>query len=116
MNSMNSSISTVKNAASVGAIVRARRRAARLTQAQAAGLAGVGTRFLSELERGKKTLRFDHVLQVLDRLGLDVVVAPRGVRPYAASAVVPPPPVHRVATGTAPPRPAPQKEGHARTR
>ncbi len=83
MNVVEPTFVLVKNASGVGGLVRARRRAAGLTQAQAAGLAGVGTRFLAELERGKKTLRFDHVLQVLERLGFEIAVAPRAARAFA---------------------------------
>ena len=36
----------------IGAFVKERRRAARLTQQELAEIAGVGTRFVSELERG----------------------------------------------------------------
>lgn len=68
----------VRDSVALGALVRARRKAAGLTQAQAAGLAGVGNRFFSELERGKATLELGLVLQVLDRLGLELTVAPRG--------------------------------------
>jgi y4mF family transcriptional regulator len=73
-------ITIVSGPESIGALVRARRKAAGLTQAQAAGLAGVGNRFLSELERGKKTLEFARMLQVLERLGFDLAVVPRGVK------------------------------------
>ena len=41
-----------------------------LTQLDAAGLCGVGERFLSELERGKQSAELGKVLQVLRRLGL----------------------------------------------
>lgn len=47
----------------------------------AAGLAGVGTRFLGDLERGKPTVRLGLALQVLERLGLEVRIAPRGWEP-----------------------------------
>lgn len=73
----------VRSAETIGAFVRARRKAAGLTQAQAAGLAGVGNRFFSELERGKQTVALDRVLQVLERLGLELTVAPRGARLFA---------------------------------
>ena len=53
----------------VGAYVRDRRIAHHLTQRQLAELAGVGVRFLSELERGKSTLRMDAVNAVLAVLG-----------------------------------------------
>jgi y4mF family transcriptional regulator len=63
----------------LGAFVRGRRRANRLTQQHLGELAGVGTRFVSELERGKPTLRMDAVNAVLAVFGkrLGVVDAPR---------------------------------------
>ena len=77
---MDGSITIVRSTESIGSLVRTRRKAAGLTQAQAAGLAGVGNRFMSELERGKKTVELELVLQVLERLGFELAVAPRGVR------------------------------------
>jgi HTH-type transcriptional regulator / antitoxin HipB len=68
---------TIATAKDLGLLVRQVRREAGLDQATAAGLAGVGTRFLGDLERGKPTLRFDLVLHVLDRLGLELTVARR---------------------------------------
>jgi HTH-type transcriptional regulator / antitoxin HipB len=67
----------------LGAMVRAVRREAGLDQATAAGLAGVGVRFLGDVERGKPTLRLGLVLQILDRLGLELTVTRRkgGPRP-----------------------------------
>jgi y4mF family transcriptional regulator len=61
----------------LGALVRAVRREAGLDQATAAALAGVGTRFLGDVERGKPTLRLGLVLQVLERLGLELTIARR---------------------------------------
>lgn len=55
--------------ACIGAFVRARRRANRLTQRQLAELAGVGVRFVSDLERGKRTVRVDAVNAVLAVFG-----------------------------------------------
>ncbi|MBI4822014.1 MAG: helix-turn-helix transcriptional regulator [Deltaproteobacteria bacterium] len=69
----------VRGTKTIGEFVRTRRKAAGLTQAQAAGLAGVGTRFLSELERGKETVELGLVLRVLERFGLDLAIAPRGI-------------------------------------
>jgi HTH-type transcriptional regulator/antitoxin HipB len=62
----------------LGALVRAIRLEAGLDQATAAGLAGVGTRFLGDIERGKPTVRLGLVLQVLERLGLELSVRRRG--------------------------------------
>ncbi|MCY2931591.1 MAG: helix-turn-helix transcriptional regulator [Planctomycetota bacterium] len=45
------------------------RKAAGLTQAQLARRAGVGLRFIRELEQGKPTVRLDKVCQVLDLFG-----------------------------------------------
>jgi HTH-type transcriptional regulator / antitoxin HipB len=59
-------------------VVRAARERTGLTQAQLARRAAVGLKFLYELESGKDTLRADKVLDVLDVLGLELVVAPRG--------------------------------------
>lgn len=63
----------------IGQFVRQRRQANRLTQQQLGELAGVGTRLVSELERGKPTLRMDAVNRVLRVFGqmLGHVEAPR---------------------------------------
>ncbi|MCY4400593.1 MAG: helix-turn-helix transcriptional regulator [Gemmatimonadetes bacterium] len=60
--------------AEIGQIVRAARKAQGLRQDQLAGAAGVGVRFVSELERGKATVRLEKVLAVLDTLGCTVRV------------------------------------------
>jgi y4mF family transcriptional regulator len=68
----------VESASDVGGIVRARRKAEGFTQSRAAALCGVGTRFLSELERGKPTTEFGKVLRVLRGFGIVVRLEPRG--------------------------------------
>ncbi len=66
-------------ATSVGQYVRDRRKAAGLTQRALAELAGVGPRFVSELERDKPTVRLDAVNKVLSVFGkqLGLTDAPR---------------------------------------
>lgn len=54
---------------STAAFVRARRRAAGLTQRQLAELVGCGVRVVSEIENGKPTLRMDVVNRVLAAFG-----------------------------------------------
>lgn len=54
---------------SIGEFVRERRRQNGLTQRELGELAGVGLRFVSELERGKATLRSDAVNRVLAVFG-----------------------------------------------
>ncbi len=63
----------------IGAFVRDRRTSNKLSQKELGQLAGVGTRLVSELERGKTTLRFDAVNKVLNVFGkmLDYADAPR---------------------------------------
>lgn len=62
----------------LGAELRARRKLLRLTQEELAVLAGCGPDFLYDLERGKPTVRLDKLVPVLDVLGLELKVGPRG--------------------------------------
>jgi len=68
----------ISDPAQLGSAVRAKRKALGIRQVEVAGLAGVGVRFLSELERGKATLELGKVLRVLERLGLELWISPRG--------------------------------------
>ena len=63
--------------AQIGAAIRLKRRAIGMRQAELAALAGVGARFLSEIENGKPSAQIGRVLQVLRRLGLDLSIRPR---------------------------------------
>ncbi|HZE45511.1 MAG TPA: helix-turn-helix transcriptional regulator [Xanthobacteraceae bacterium] len=65
------------SAADIGRAVRAARKAMGMTQQRFADLAGVGRRFLSELEGGKPTLEIDRVLAVCAAAGIDLVLRPR---------------------------------------
>jgi y4mF family transcriptional regulator len=58
----------------LGKIVREARREAGLTQGQLAGAAGVGNRFLIELEAGKPTAQLGKTLAVLAVLGCRVAI------------------------------------------
>lgn len=53
----------------ISAFVKERRRATRLTQADLATKAGVGLRFIRDLEQGKASLRTDTVNKVLFLFG-----------------------------------------------
>jgi len=61
----------IKTSEDLGNIIRERRKKAKLTQQKAAALAGVGNRFLSELERGKPTAQIGKALKVARLLGLE---------------------------------------------
>ena len=56
--------------------VKEKRNAVKLTQPELAGKAGVGLRFVRELEQGKPSLRLDKVNQVLSLFGYEVGAVP----------------------------------------
>ena len=62
--------------AAVGEIVRSTRKACRMRQDELAGAAGVGLRFVVELEAGKPTAQLGKALQVLAALGCSVEITP----------------------------------------
>jgi y4mF family transcriptional regulator len=53
----------------LGEFVKAKRNAVKLTQPELAEKAGVGLRFVRELEQGKESVRLDKVNQVLKLFG-----------------------------------------------
>lgn len=57
---------------SLSEFVKEKRNAVRLTQPELAEKAGVGLRFVRDLEQGKETLRLDKVNQVLRLFGYEV--------------------------------------------
>ncbi|MCA3563645.1 MAG: helix-turn-helix transcriptional regulator [Methylocystis sp.] len=63
-------------AAKIGEIVRATRKAAGLRQDELAGAAGVGLRFIVDLEAGKPTAQIGKTLQVLAALGCSLDITP----------------------------------------
>ena len=66
----------ILNTEQLGHWVRQMRKALGLRQDQLAGVAGVGLRFIVDLEKGKATAQIGKVLQVLATLGCSVTVAP----------------------------------------
>ena len=60
----------------IGEIVRTARKHAGLRQHELAGVAGVGLRFIVDLEAGKPTAQIGKVLQVLAALGCSVEIVP----------------------------------------
>jgi y4mF family transcriptional regulator len=59
---------------SLSQFVKSKRKEIRLTQPELAERAGVGLRFLRELEQGKESVRLDKVNQVLALFGAEVGV------------------------------------------
>ena len=60
---------TIHTSQDLGAALKAARKQLGLTQPQLAMAAGVGLRFMVDLEAGKPTLRLEHVLRVIAALG-----------------------------------------------
>lgn len=56
--------------------VKEKRNSANLTQPELAEKAGVGLRFVRDLEQGKETLRLDKVNQVLQLFGFQMGAVP----------------------------------------
>lgn len=71
----------IQEPADIGRLLRKTREEAGTSQSTAAAFVDVGVRFLGDLERGKPTVRLGLALQVLERLGLRVWIAPRGWKP-----------------------------------
>ena len=57
-------------------LIKTKRNAANLTQPELAEKAGVGLRFIRELEQGKETLRLDKVNHVLQLFGFRIGAVP----------------------------------------
>ena len=62
-------VTPIRTVQDLGSSLRQTRKALHLTQSELALAAGVGARFLVELEAGKPTVRLEHVLRVIDALG-----------------------------------------------
>lgn len=52
--------------------IKTKRKALKLTQLDLSDKAGVGIRFIRELEAGKRTVRLDKINQVLDLFGYEL--------------------------------------------
>ena len=65
---------SIQHAAALGAIIRATRKAQALRQDDAAGTIGVSENFLGKVERGGETVQWGKLFQVLDGLGIRLVV------------------------------------------
>lgn len=62
----------IQSPSQLGAALRAARKHLNLTQPQLALAAGVGVRFIVDLEAGKPTVRLENVLRVIDALGGEI--------------------------------------------
>ncbi len=67
-------MSEITSITELGRVVKMARKRLGLTQSKLALAAGVGVRFIVDLEAGKPTLRMQHVMRVVDVLGGKVVL------------------------------------------
>lgn len=73
----------IDNAAAIGKVVRASRKAQKIRQDDAAGSIGVSENFLGKVERGSESVQWGKLFQVLDGLGIQIVVdVPESVAAY----------------------------------
>ena len=68
------SMTAITSAHALGTSLRAARKRLGLTQPDFALAAGVGVRFIVDLEGGKPTVRMEQVLRVIDALGGSLVL------------------------------------------
>jgi y4mF family transcriptional regulator len=61
---------------SIHEFIKSRRKALGLPREELAQKAGVGLRFLRELEQGKQTLKMDKINQVLKLMGMELGPVP----------------------------------------
>lgn len=78
MTSQIESAKRIRSSEELGKLVQQTRRDQSLLQSDIAGLAGTGNRFIVDLERGKPTLQLQKVLDVLDLMGLEVIIQRKG--------------------------------------
>ncbi len=65
-------MTSIRSPQQLGNALRAARKQLKLTQPELALAAGVGVRFIVDLEAGKPTLRLENVLRVIDALGGEI--------------------------------------------
>jgi transcriptional regulator with XRE-family HTH domain len=77
----------IDNAAAIGKVVRASRKAQKIRQDDAAGSIGVSENFLGKIERGSDSVQWGKLFQVLEGLGVRVMVdVPESVAAYLNAA------------------------------
>ena len=68
----------ITDAASLGNAIRSRRKELNYTQGYISEITGLSISFLSDLENGKPTAEIGKTIEVINLLGLDILVETRG--------------------------------------
>ncbi len=74
----------IRSSVELGAVIREQRKRLALKQLDLAGLGNTGNRFIVDLENGKPTVQLQKVLDLMDLLGLEVVVRTKASRSTSA--------------------------------
>lgn len=67
----------ITSVSELGKLIRQTRKAQKMTQEDVSGLAGLGNRFIIDLEHGKETVQAQKVIDVLNLLGLELIIRKR---------------------------------------
>jgi len=70
----------IRSSVELGAVIRGQRKRLALKQLDLAGLGNTGNRFIVDLENGKPTVQLQKVLDLMDLLGLELVVRTKASR------------------------------------
>lgn len=70
----------IRSSVELGAVIREQRKRLALKQLDLAGLGNTGNRFIVDVENGKPTVQLQKVLDLMDLLGLEVVVRTKASR------------------------------------
>jgi y4mF family transcriptional regulator len=70
----------IRSSVELGAVIREQRKRLALKQLDLAGLGNTGNRFIVDLENGKPTVQLQKVLDLMNLLGLEVVVRTKASR------------------------------------
>lgn len=70
----------IRSSVELGAVIRDQRKRLALKQLDLAGLGNTGNRFIVDMENGKPTVQLQKVLDLMDLLGLEVVVRSKASR------------------------------------
>lgn len=70
----------IRSSAQLGAVICQQRKRLALKQLDLAGLGNTGNRFIVDVENGKPTVQLQKVLDLIDLLGLEVVVRTKASR------------------------------------
>ncbi len=78
---LDGSAAVIRTAADLGALVQAQRKRMALKQLDVAGLGNTGNRFIVDLESGKPTVQLQKALDIVDLLGMEVVLRTKSGQP-----------------------------------